>query len=86
MKLCDDVNVLSNKENSIRVGKLLGVGSKTCDEIPNNGWNMTDMEIEVRKLMQSNQIFKVFSDKIAYLICPYHPTFYHQNDAQGMNV
>ena len=51
LKLCDDVNVLSNKENLLKVGKLLGVESKTCSEIPNNGWNMEDTETEGRKLM-----------------------------------
>ena len=45
LKLCDDVIFLSNKENLIKVGKLLGVELKTCDEIPNNGWNMEDMDI-----------------------------------------
>ena len=44
MKLCDYVNVLSNRENLLKSGKLLGVESKTCDEIPNNGWSMEDME------------------------------------------
>ena len=44
MKQCDDVNFSSNKENLLKVGKLLGVESKTCDEIPNNGCNMSDIE------------------------------------------
>ena len=58
IKLCDDVNVLSNKENLLKVGHLLGVESKTCDEITNNGWDLADMETEGRKLMQTNHIFK----------------------------
>ena len=62
LELCDDGNVLSNKENLLKVGKLLGVEAKTCDEIPNNGWNMADMETEGRRIMQANQIFKAFSD------------------------
>ena len=43
LKLCDDVNVLSNKENLFKARKLLGAESKTCDDIPNNGWDMADM-------------------------------------------
>ena len=45
LKLCDDVNVLSNKDKLIKVGKLLGAGSKTCDDMHNNGWNMSDIDI-----------------------------------------
>ena len=51
LELCDDGNVLPNKENSLKVGKLLGVEAKSCDEIPNNSWNMADMEMEGRKLV-----------------------------------
>ena len=58
MKLCDDVNFLSNKGDLLKVGKLLGVASKTCDEIPNNCWNMAAIETEGIKPMQSKQIFK----------------------------
>ena len=47
---------------------------------------MADMKTEERKLIQTKQIFKAFSDKIACLICSEHPTFHQQNDAQGMNV
>ena len=60
MKLCDYVNVLSKKENLLKVGKLLGVESKSCDEISNNGWNMADMYKEERKLVKAKQIFKTF--------------------------
>ena len=74
MKLCDDVNVLLIEDNLVAVGKLLGVEFKTSGEIPNNVWNTADIETKGRELMQSNQIFKAFSDKIAYLICPEHPT------------
>ena len=45
MKLCDDLNILSKNESLLKVCKLLGVESKTCDEITNNGWNMAYMEI-----------------------------------------
>ena len=62
MYLCDDRNILSNKENLLKIGKLLGVEAKKCDEIPNNGWNMADMETEGGKLMQSRHIFKSFSE------------------------
>ena len=82
LKLCDDVNVLSNKDNLIKVGRLLGVEPKTWDEIPNNGWDMAYMETVGRKLMRAKQIFKSFSDKIAYLICPEHPIFNQQDDEQ----
>ena len=37
--LCDDGDILSNKEKLLKIGKLLGVKAKTCNEIPNNGWN-----------------------------------------------
>ena len=86
MKVCEDVNILSNKDNLLVVGKLLGVESKTCDWIPNNGYNMEDIETEGGKLMWSKQILKSFSDIISYLICPEHPTFHQRGDAQGINV
>ena len=86
MELCDDVNVLSNKNNLLKFSKLLGFEAKTRNVIPNNGWNMADMETEGRKLVQDKQIFKVFPDKISYLICPEHPTFHHQDDVQGTKV
>ena len=57
---------LSKKENLLKVGKLLVVESKTCDEMPNNGWNISDMEKEGRKLLRVKQIFKTFRDKISY--------------------
>ena len=44
MKICGDVNTLSNKDNLLKVCNLLGVYSKTCDDMPNNGWNIADME------------------------------------------
>ena len=69
-----------------RSGKLLGVGTKTCNEIPNNGWNMAYNKMEGRQIMRANQIFKVFSDQIAYLICPDNPTFHEDNDVQGRKV
>ena len=50
--------------------KFIGVESKTCDEIPNNCWNMADMDIQGRKIMRAKQIFKEFPDKIAHLIYP----------------
>ena len=86
LKLCDYVNALSNKENLPKVGKLLGLESKTFYDIPNNCWNMADIETEAGKLMQAKRIFKVFSNKIAYLICPEHPTFHQRDDAQGITV
>ena len=49
--LCDDGNTLYNKDDLLKSGKLLGVESKTCDEIPNNNLNMADMDMEGRKLM-----------------------------------
>ena len=47
---------------------------------------MAYMDTEGRKSMRAKQIFKSFSDKIAYLICPEQPTFHQQDYAQGMNV
>ena len=58
--LCDDGNILSKKDNSLKIGEFFWVEAKNCDEIPNNGWNMADMEIEGRKLMGSRKIFKEF--------------------------
>ena len=40
--LCGDGNILSNKNNLLKIGKLLGVEAKTCNEIPNKGWNVVD--------------------------------------------
>ena len=36
--------------------------------------------------MQDNHIFKLFSDEIAYLICPEHQNFHQQDDSQVINV
>ena len=74
--LCDDGNIWSNKENLLKIGKLIGDEAKTCDEIPNNGCNIADMEIEGRKLLRDKQIFKSFSEEITYLLCPEYPTFH----------
>ena len=86
LELFDDKNVWKKKENSLKVGKLLGVEDKTGDEIPNNGWNMANMETEGRKLLQYKHIFKLFSEKIAYLICPDHPTFNLKDNVPGIKV
>ena len=51
--ICDDGSVLSNKYNLLKICKLLGVEAKTCNEIPNKGWNMADREMEGRKLMRA---------------------------------
>ena len=45
LDLCDDGNILSNKDKLLKIGKLIGVEYKTCNEIPNRGWNMADREI-----------------------------------------
>ena len=71
---CGDGNILSNKERLRIIGKFLGVEAKTCNEVPNNGWNMADIKMKVRPLMQAKQNFKEFSDKIACLIFPDNPT------------
>ena len=84
--LCDDGDILSNKDNLLGIGKLLGVEAKTCNEIPNNGWNMEDIKIEGRQLMRSKHICKAFSDKIAYLIYPDDPTFHKDGDVQVTKV
>ena len=86
MDLCDDGIFLLNKEKLLKIGKLIGVESKTCDNIPNNGWNMADKEMEGRKLMRANYIFKSFSDKIDYLICPENKLFHKQNDVRQTKV
>ena len=85
IKLCDAVNCF-DKENSLTIGKILGVESKTCDDIRNNGWNMADLGTEQRKLIQANHTFKQTSNKIAYLNYPEHPTFHKWDDAKGMNI
>ena len=55
---------LSNKDKLIEIGKLLGVESQTCNDIPNKGRNVADSKMEGRKLMQYNHIFKAFSGKL----------------------
>ena len=40
LNLCDDEDILSNKDKLLRLGKLLGIEDKTCKDIPNKGWNM----------------------------------------------
>ena len=77
---------LSKKEELLKIGKFLGYYPKTCDDIPNNGWNVVGMEMEGRKLMQSKQIFKAFSDKIYYLIYPQNPNLHGNNDVQETKV
>ena len=67
----------------LEIGKLLGVEAQNCNGVPNKGWNMADSEMEGRKLMWAKQIFKSFSDKISYLICPENPSFHEHNDVQG---
>ena len=49
LDLCDDGGVLSNKDDCLEIGKLLGVES---------GWNMVDSGMDVIKLMRSKHIFK----------------------------
>ena len=58
LDLCDDGDILSDKDNLLKIGKLLEVEAKTCDEMPNKGYNMADREMEGRKLMRAKQIFK----------------------------
>ena len=79
LDLCDDGNILSNKDKLLKIGKLLGVETKICNEIPNKGWNVGGMKMEGRKLMKSKQIFKAFSEKNAYLICPDNPIFHEHS-------
>ena len=75
------INVLSNKENLLKVGKLLGVEYKTCDDVPNNCCIMADMKKSGRKSMRAR-----ISNKIYYLICLYHPNYHQQDDAKVMNL
>ena len=42
LDLCGDGNILSSKDNLLKIGKLLGVEAKTCNQIPNKGWNVVD--------------------------------------------
>ena len=84
--LCNDGNVLSNKEKLLEIGILLGVEAQICNEIPNKGWDMADSEMEGRKMMWAKQIFKVFSYKTTYLICPDKSTFHKHNDVQVTKV
>ena len=86
LDLCEDENILSNKDNLLNIGKLLRVEAKTYNEMPNKNWDMADSEMEGRKLMRDKQIFKAFSDKIACLICPDNPTFHENNDVKGIKV
>ena len=64
LDLCDDGNVLSNKDKLLKIGKLLGVEAKTCNEIPNKYYNLADREMEGRKLMRVKHIFKTFPKKL----------------------
>ena len=77
---------LSNKDKLIEIGKLLGVESQTCNDIPNNCCNVADSKMKGRQLMLVKHIFKAFSDKITYLICPDRPTFHKDNCVQGTKV
>ena len=86
LELFDDRNIWSKKDNLLKIGKLLGVEDKTGDEIPNNGWNMANMETDGRKLLQYKQIFKAFSEQITYLICPEHPTLNQRYYVWGTKV
>ena len=52
LDLCDDRYILSKKEKLIKIGKFIGVEAKICNEMPNKGCNMADMDTEGRKLMQ----------------------------------
>ena len=70
LDLCDDGNILSNKDKLLKICKFIGVEAKTCNEIPNNSCNMADMDMEGRKIIRAKDIFNLFSDKLAYLICP----------------
>ena len=49
--LCDDVNILSNKQKLLKIGNFLGVEAKTGNEIPNIGFNTAGMEMYGRKLI-----------------------------------
>ena len=52
LDLCDDGKKLSNKDKWLKISNLLGVESKTCNEIPNKVWDMADRGMEGRKLMR----------------------------------
>ena len=58
-----DGSILSSTYKLLKIGKLLGIETKTCNEIPNKCWNMANKEMEGRKLMKAKQIFKSFSEK-----------------------
>ena len=55
LNLCDDGNILSNKEKLLKIGNFLGVEAKTFDEIPNNSCNISDMEMEERNFWNPNR-------------------------------
>ena len=46
---CDDRNILLINENLLKIGNSIGVEARNYNEIPNNGFNMKDMELERRK-------------------------------------
>ena len=73
--LCDNGNVLSNKDKLLEIGRLLGVEAQTCNEIPNKGWDMVDSEMEGRKLLPVKYIFKQFSDKLLTLFVQINQLF-----------
>ena len=53
LDLSDYGHVLSNKDKLHEIDKLRGVESKTCNEIPNKGWNIVDSETKGRKFMRT---------------------------------
>ena len=62
--LCYYGNILSKQEKLLKIGRLIGVEAKTCNDILNNGWNMVDSKMGGRQIMRAKKIFKSFSDKI----------------------
>ena len=64
LDLCDDGNVLLKRDRFLDIGKLLGVESQTCNEIPNKGWNMADSEMEGRKLCKPIVSLNIFQIKL----------------------
>ena len=84
--LCDDGNILSNNDRLLKIGNLPRVEAKNWNYISNKCWNTADGEMERRKIMISKQIFEAFSEKNAYLICPYNQFFYEHNDLKVTKV
>ena len=79
LNLCDNGKHLSNKNNLIKIRNFIEFEVNACDEMPKSVWVMDNLHTERISFLQTKQIFRVISDKIAFLICPEKPSFHLQD-------